>query len=230
MARLMVGSEGSTVRWPCSPSAEGGLDGDPGVVERWHMAMQEMRLVWPSSEHLPGYVGALERGWSPDNLRGEVAAREELANIAANAPAFLASLVDIEATGSPIMLPNGTTVPRLPGYRRWLWDGEFCGSIGFRWQRGTEALPPYCLGHIGYSVVPWKQRRGYATRALREVLQDAKARRLRYVEITTAVENAASKRVIEANGGIFIEEFVTPPALGSETELRYRVPLGDRIA
>jgi predicted acetyltransferase len=200
------------------------------VVERWHMAMQEMRLVWPSAEHLPGYVAALERGWSPDNLRGEVAAREELAKIAANAPAFLASLVDIEATGSPVTLPDGTTVPRLPGYRRWLWDGEFCGSIGFRWQRGTEALPAYCLGHIGYSVVPWKQRRGYATRALREVLKDAKARGLRYVEITTAVENAASKRVIEANGGIFIEEFITPPALGSESELRYRVPLDDLIA
>jgi len=199
------------------------------VVERWHMAMQEMRLAWPSSEHLPGYVAALERGWSPDNLRGEVAAREELAKIAAYAPAFLASLVDIEATGSPITLPNGTSVPRLPGYRRWLWDGEFCGSIGLRWQRGTEALPPYCLGHIGYSVVPWKQRRGYATRALREVLKDAKARGLRYVEITTAVENAASKRVIEANGGIFMEEFVTPPALGKESELRYRVPLDDRI-
>ena len=75
---------------------------------------------------------------------------------------FLASLVDREAQGDPVALPDGSTVPRLPGYQRWMWDGEFCGSIGFRWQRGTEALPPHCLGHIGYAVVPRKQNRGCA--------------------------------------------------------------------
>src|SRR5207247_6493229 len=137
--------------------------------------------------------------------------------------AFLASLVDPDAKGDPIPLPDGTTVPRLPGYYRWMWDGEFCGAIGLRWRRGTEALPPHCLGHIGYAVVPWKQRRGYATRALREVLQEAKAEGLRYVEITTSPDNTASKRVIEANGGVLVEEVVKPAALGGRPELRYRV-------
>jgi len=180
-------------------------------------------LVWPSREYLPGYVAALERGWSPDNLRGQVAVQEELARIAEDADAFLASLVDREAAGRPITLPDGTTVPRLPGYRRWIWDGEFCGTIGLRWQPGTEALPPYCLGHIGYGVVPWKQRRGYATRALREMLREAKAEGLRFVEITTDPDNVASRRVVEANGGVLVEEFVTPPSLGSEHKVRYRV-------
>lgn len=189
--------------------------------------MHDLKLVWPSREYLPGYVAALERGWSPDSLRGEFAAREQLAQIAANPDAFVASLVDLEAAGGPIALPDGTKVPRLPGYHRWLWDGEFCGSIGFRWQPGTEVLPPYCLGHIGYAVVPWKQRLGYATRALREVLPDALARGLRYVDITTALDNMPSRRVIEANGGILVEEFVTPPALGGRRHLRYRVYLDD---
>jgi predicted acetyltransferase len=182
-----------------------------------------MKLVWPSLEYLPSYVSALERGWSPDNVRGQIAAREELARIAADANAFLASLVDREAAGDPITLLDGTQVPRLPGYRRWIWDGEFCGSIGFRWQPGTEALPPHCLGHIGYGVVPWKRGRGYATRALGEMLREAKAEGLRYVEITTPPDNVASQRVITANGGVLIEEFITPPALGSQRDLRYRV-------
>ena len=120
---------------------------------------------------------------------------------------------------------DGTSVPRLPGYRRWMWDGEFCGSIGLRWQRGTEALPPYCLGHIGYAVVPWKRQRGYATQALREVLRDAAVEGLRYVELTTEPDNLVSQRVIETNGGVFVEEFTAPPGLGSKRGLRYRIAL-----
>src|SRR5438105_1168709 len=192
--------------------------------------MQEMKLVWPSREYLPSYVAALQRGWSPDNIRGGVTAQEELERIAANADAFLASLVDKEGSGDRIKLPDGTTAPRLPGYRRWLWDGEFCGSIGLRWQRGTEALPPHCLRHIGYAVVPWKQRRGYATRALREALRDAKAEGLCYAVITTAPDNVASQRVIQANGGVLVEEFITPSALGGRPARRYRVNLHDDIS
>ena len=128
--------------------------------------------------------------------------------------------LDREAVGDPVTLPDGTKVPRLGGFRRWLWDGEFCGSIGFRWQPGTEALPPHCLGHIGYAVVPWKQGRGYATRALGEMLREAKAEGLRYVDITTQPDNVPSQRVITANGGVLLEEFVTPPALGGKRELR----------
>ncbi len=185
--------------------------------------MPNLTLVWPARIHLPSYVAALEKGWSPDNLRNDEARREELARIANDPDAFLAGLVDKEAKGAPITLPDGTVVPRLPGYRRWLWDGEFSGSIGFRWQRGTEALPPHCLGHIGYSVVPWKQRRGYATRALGDILRDAPAEGLRYVEVMTTPDNVASQRVILANGGVFVEEFITPAALGANPELRYRI-------
>lgn len=183
-----------------------------------------MILVTPAEPYLASYVAALERGWSPDNLREE-ATTEHLARIAANAPAFLAAQVDLEAKGAPIRLPDGTTVRRLPGCVLWMWDGEFCGTIGFRWQPGTEALPPTCLGHIGYSVVPWKRGRGYASQAVREMLPFAAQQGLRYVEITTTTENAASQRVIAANGGVFVEEFVAPAALGGRVHRRFRIAL-----
>ena len=183
-----------------------------------------LQLVWPGKEHLPGYVHALQQGWSPDNLRPQTA-QDHLAEIAADADAFLARLVDREARGAPITLPDGSTVARLPGYSLWMWDGEFCGAIGLRWQPGTSELPAYCLGHIGYSVVPWKRRRGYATHALQLVLPHARAEGLSYVELTTDTDNRPSQRVIEANGGTLVEQFFKPAAYGGAESVRYRIPL-----
>ena len=183
-----------------------------------------MKLVWPAAEHLAGYTRALQRGWSPDNRRPE-AAQEQLARIAGDPAGFLAEQVDREAKGPKIILPDGSEVARLPGYHKWMWDGEFCGSISFRWQPGTTALPPYCLGHIGYSVVAWKRRRGYATRALALMLPEAAQEGLAYVEIVTTADNVASRKVIEANGGRLIEEFQQDEDYPGAKSLRYRIAL-----
>ena len=185
---------------------------------------QSMELVWPAAQYLPGYIHALQQGWSPDNLRPQAAA-EQLARIAADPTRFLAEQVDRDAKGPPIILPNGGTVPRLPGYAQWMWDGEFCGSIGFRWQPGTTELPPHCLGHIGYSVVPWKRRRGYATRALQLLLPQARSEGLAYVELTSDADNLASRRVIEANGGELIERFHKAAEYGGAETMRFRILL-----
>ena len=184
-----------------------------------------MQLVVPSLQHLEPYADALRRGWSPDNVRLLEAAREELARIDRDPAAFVAWLDDREATGGPITLPDGSQVPRLPGYRRWMWDDGFCGSIGFRWQPGTEALPPHCLGHIGYSVVPWKQRRGYATRALALLLSDARKEGLAYVELTADPDNLPSQKVITANGGTLVKRFRKDPAYGDVEALLFRITL-----
>ena len=197
-----------------------------GMAARNAMKFESVELVWPAAQYLHAYVHALEQGWSPDNLRPQAAA-EELARVAENAARFLAEKVDREAKGPPVVLPNGDTVPRLPGYVLWIWDGEFCGSIGFRWQPGTTDLPPYCLGHIGYSVVPWKRRRGYATRALRLLLPLASREGLPFVELTTEADNLASQRVIEANGGKLIERISRREVHGGADSLRFRIHLAE---
>ena len=106
-----------------------------------------MKLVWPAEKYAASYVEALRRSWSPDNLRPE-AAREELSRIERDLAAFLAIQVDREGKGPPVTLPDGTMVARLPGYRQWMWDGEFAGSIDFRWQPGTSELPPIVSGTL----------------------------------------------------------------------------------
>ena len=73
-----------------------------------------LTLVRPSAEYLPAYAGALARGWSPDNVRGKVAADEELAKIATDSTAFLASLEDREAKGEPVVLARRLEGADLP--------------------------------------------------------------------------------------------------------------------
>ena len=116
-------------------------------------------------------------------------------------------------------------MPRLPGFVRWIWDGELAGSIGLRWQPGTDALPPHVLGHVGYAVVPWKRRRGYATRALGLLLPEARAQGLRRVELTADPDNLASHRVIERNGGVLIGRIGKPAAYGGGVSLHFTIAL-----
>ena len=73
---------------------------------------------------------------------GQASPPEELAHIEKDPRSFVESLTDREAKGPPIVLPDGSKAARLPGFRLWLWDTEFCGSIGLRWQPDTSELPP----------------------------------------------------------------------------------------
>jgi predicted acetyltransferase len=186
-------------------------------------ATETVELIRPSPERLAAYAAALRRGWSADNVRGQAAADEELRQIGEDAQAFAASLEDRDPRGRSVVLPDGTMVPRLPGFRRWVWDGDFCGSIGFRWQPGTSALPSYVLGHIGYAIVPWKRGRGYASRALGLLLPEAWREGLAHVDLTTDPDNLASQKVILNNGGRLVGRLPKAAAYGGGESLLFRI-------
>jgi predicted acetyltransferase len=192
-------------------------------------AAETVRLARPSIERLEAYAAALRRGWSADNVWGQAAAEEELSRIGQNPRAFVDSLEDRGPRGRSVVLPDGSTVSRIPGFRRWVWDGEFCGSIGFRWQPGTSALPSHVLGHIGYAIVPWKRGRGYASRALALLLPEAWREGLAYVDLTTDPENLPSQKVILNNGGHFVGRFPKAEAYGGEEALLFRIFAGEAV-
>ena len=177
-----------------------------------------IRLVAPNRALLPSYAAALERGWSSRTTRD--VSGEELAALRADPEAFLD---DLTRQDGAVTLDDGRRVPRLPFRLFWITDGEFAGSINLRFQHGTEKLPPYVSGHVGYGVVPWKRRRGYATRALALLLPIARAEGLARVLVTCDDGNIASRKVILANGGAFAG--TAPDPVTGATKLLFWIAL-----
>ncbi len=94
--------------------------------------MTGITLIRPSLDWLPAYEHALARGWSP-NTDQDVSG-EQLLQLRRNPERFLHDLYN-----SPMVrLPDGREVARLPAHDFWITDGEFCGRIGFRFQRGAQ--------------------------------------------------------------------------------------------
>lgn len=103
----------------------------------------------------------------------------------------------------------------VPSSTFWLVDGvEYLGRIALR-HRLTPSLRELG-GHVGYDVRPSARRRGHATAMLRQLLPYAAGQGLGKVLVTCDDDNIASRKVIEACGGVFEDERVR--------KLRYWVP------
>jgi len=184
-----------------------------------------MQIVTPTLELLPDFVLALREGFAPGTVNPARVRQDAFDRIASDPVLYIAQMTDPEAAGPDVQLPNGQIVKRLPGMTKWMWDDGFVGMISLRWQPGTDELPPHVLGHIGYAVAEWKQRRGYATQALAQMLDLARAQGLGSVQITTTPDNLASQKVILKNGGVLEYDGPAPEEQGGGPLLRYRIGL-----
>ncbi|WP_208919150.1 GNAT family N-acetyltransferase [Paenibacillus uliginis] len=56
-------------------------------------------------------------------------------------------------------------------------------------------------GHIGFVIRPSERSKGYGKLLLKELLDKAKEKQISEVLLTCDEDNAASRRIIESNGG-----------------------------
>jgi len=100
---------------------------------------------------------------------------------------------------------------------RWIVEeADYLGRVSLRHQL-TDALLTWG-GHIGYGVRPSARGRGAATYALSAILSLCRERGIDPALVTCDVDNAASRRTIEHNGGIYEDT--------RQGKLRFWVPTG----
>lgn len=103
----------------------------------------------------------------------------------------------------------------VPCTNLWYVEGDiFLGRLGLRHELNDFLLE--LGGHIGYYVRPTARRRGHATAMLRAALPFARALGIKSALVTCDTTNTASRKVIEACGGVFEDE--------RGGKLRYWVP------
>jgi predicted acetyltransferase len=132
-----------------------------------------------------------------------------------DAPAAFAGYVD--ALRSQALEDTPRPAGFVPSTTLWWVDGDrYLGRLAIR-----HRLTPNLLelgGHIGYDVRPTARRRGHATAMLRAALPVARALGIDSALVTCDVTNVASRRVIEANGGVFDDQ--------RGVKLRFWMPTG----
>ena len=114
-----------------------------------------------------------------------------------------------ETFGQMVDLLLSQTDPNAPRPRHWvpfteLWMAvgrEYVGRINLRHQL-TEDLLEWG-GHIGYAVRPSMRGRGYAKNALGLMLPIAAQHGIVRALVTCDTDNVASRRTIEACGGVY---------------------------
>lgn len=89
----------------------------------------------------------------------------------------------------------------VPDTLLWFTDGDaFIGRLSLRHELNEMLLE--VGGHVGYDVRPSARRRGHATEMLRRALPVAHGLGIHSALVTCDIANIASRRVIEANGGV----------------------------
>jgi len=155
-----------------------------------------LKLVLPSKKYIKGNTAYIKELYK----RREITKRELNDKIEKRkkVPTFLRRLRD---NRNGINLEKGQVAHTV----YWLVDDKkFIGVL--RLNKKLNKKLRTRGGNIGYVIRPSERKKGYGAEILRLGLLKAKKLGLKKVHIDCRENNSASKKIIEANGGVFIEK------------------------
>jgi predicted acetyltransferase len=149
-----------------------------------------VRVISPSVEHKEAFLAMLADFDNQDPYNTEFYAPAK-----SDFPAYVKTLLDEERG---LNLREGW----VPCTHRWLLapSGAIVGAVRLRHRIDTPFLSKDG-GHIGYEVRPNHRGQGFGDAALRAALVEAKRIGLRRILVVTGADNAASRAIIERQGG-----------------------------
>lgn len=161
--------------------------------------IEKLELMKPVIEHEPQYLAMVDE-------HIEMGEEYRYNNIELARENFAAFVQELEDEAQGIGLPEG--IPAQQTYFLVKDKQMVLGEIRFR----PSITPPYekYSGHIAYNIRPAQRGKGYATRQLALVLDEARKLRLPFVTLTVENENPASVRVIQNNAGKLLRVIEDP--------------------
>ena len=164
------------------------------------------KLITPNKKYLEGNTEYIKELF---NI-GEIT-QEELDSkiiLRQDADAFLASL--------------NKTVEGVEVHTYWLVDKDrFIGTLRLN-KKLNEQLKKGG-GNVGYEIRPSEYGKGYGTKILELGIERAKELGMKEILIDCREDNEASRKIIEKNGGKFIESKIDES--GGPKSLKYRISL-----
>jgi len=157
--------------------------------ERWFMVMErDLRLIKPSAKYYQSYLNAIAESESHFQFGNHIF--------------FNPTDKDLFCAINDCELGINLKEGHVPSTYLWFVDGkEFIGMVNIRHQL-TQNLFTYG-GHIGYVIRYSEWNKGYGSKMLSLALDYCKQNLgIKKVLLTCHVDNIASKKVIESNGGI----------------------------
>lgn len=154
-----------------------------------------MQLVLPSLKYKDSFIQAVHEYHSVDSDDRRDIYELKVDELENN---FASYIEKLHSQSKGENLPEGY----VPQTTYWLIDNdEFIGRVSIR-----HELTEYLLkegGHIGYDIRPSKRNRGYGKAILELSIPKAKELGIKKILLTCNETNIASKKIIEANGGVF---------------------------